>query len=80
MSFNAEEFTKNPSLVTLLTLKNSKLLSLATHYKLEIDTSARKADVQKALSDHLVDEDLVSGDREESSPELIGVPRTRKVA
>ena len=58
------------SVATLSTLKKSELLSLATHYKLEIDTSAQKADVRKALSDHLVDEDLILGGEEESSPEL----------
>ena len=41
-----------------------------THYKVEITTIARKGDIRKALSQHLVDEEIVSDKEYETAPDV----------
>ena len=70
MSFSVDEFAASPRLATLSSLKKAELMSLATNYKLDISTGARKADVRKTIASHLVDEELVSEDDDETSTDL----------
>jgi len=67
MSFSVDEFAASPRLATLSSLKKAELMSLATYYKLDISTGARKADVRKT---NLVGEELVSEDDDETSTDL----------
>ena len=46
MSFQVEEFTASPRVATLSSLKKTELVTLATHYKLEISSESRKADIR----------------------------------
>ena len=46
MSCSMEGFVGNPQLVMLSLLKKSDLVPLVNHYKLEIATDARKADIK----------------------------------
>ena len=63
-------FTENPRLVTLSTAKNTKLVSLTTYYKLEVISGTKKADIQKALTKYLVNEEIVAEEGKESLPDL----------
>ena len=70
MSFSAEGFTEKLSLAILSTLKKTELVSLATHYKLEFASSAKKVDVRRILTQYLVDKEIVSEEEQESLPDL----------
>ena len=65
-----EGFTEKPSLAILLTLKKIVLVSLVTHYKLKVASSAKKVDVRRILTQYLVDEEIVSEEEQESLPDL----------
>ena len=54
----------------LSTFKKTELVSLATHYKLEVASSTKKVDVQRILTQYLVDEGIVSQEEQESLPDL----------
>ena len=58
----------------LSTLKKTELISLTTHYKLKVVSSAKKADSWRALKQYFVDKEIVSED-EESLPD----PELRKL-
>ena len=66
-----DTFVANPKLATL---KRSKLVSLASHYNLEVNSGMRKGDVRKLVSDYLLNENVVSdeeaGESVESAVEL----------
>jgi len=73
MSFQVEEFTASPRVATLSSLKKTELVTLATHYKLEISSGSRKADIRRLiihLVEHLVDEEIVSGEEEDTPTDL----------
>ena len=70
MSFSLKVFAENPSLVTLLMWRKSELLLLSSHYMLEITGNTRKTDILKALSQFLVDEDIISDEEVESMSEI----------
>ena len=59
ISFSMKGFTENPRLVTLFTLKKTELLLLETHYKLKDVSGAKKADIRRALTECLVDKNIV---------------------
>ena len=62
MSFDVNTFVANPKLSGLTTLKRSELVALVNHYDLEVLSGMRKGDVQKLVSDYLLDENVVSDD------------------
>ena len=70
MSFDLQEFTNNPRLATLAALKKSELLSVANHYKVEVSSTIRKADLRKAISQYLVDEEIVSDEEYEPATDI----------
>lgn len=63
MSFSVELFVEAPTLLSLTSLKKSELLALANHYKLETTSGMRKNEIQTALTEHSVDEEIVSEDK-----------------
>jgi len=60
MSFSVDAFVSKPTLNELAVLKRSELVTLATHYNLEVSSGMRKGDVRKLVSSYLVDENIVS--------------------
>ena len=70
MSFDVQEFANNPRLATLAALKKSELLSVANHYKVEVSSTIRKADLRKAISQYLVDEEIVSDEDYEPATDI----------
>ena len=54
----------------LSTFKKTELVSLSTHYKLKVASSTKKVDVQRILTQYLVDEGIVSQEEQESLPDL----------
>ena len=67
MSFQVEDFTASPRLATLTSLKKTELVSLANHYKLEVSTASRKADIRKIIT---VEEEIVSEEEEDTPTDL----------
>ena len=70
MSFQVEDFTASPRLAILTSLKKTELVSLATHYKLEIPSGSRKADIRKIITKYLVEEEIVSEEEEDTPTDL----------
>ena len=70
MSFQVKDFTASPRLATLTSLKKTELVSLATHYKLEIPSGSRKADIRKIITKYLVEEEIVSEEEEDTPTDL----------
>ena len=60
MSFRVDTFVANPKLTELATLKRSDLVSLMSHYNLEVNSGIRKRNVRKLVCDYLLDENVVS--------------------
>ena len=66
MLFTVESFAETPTLLSsLLMLKRSDLLALASHYKMETISGMRKNEIQTALMEYLIDEEIVSEDKQE---------------
>ena len=57
-------------MATLTSLKKTELVSLATHYKLEIPSGSRKADIRKIITKYLVEEEIVSEEEEDTPTDL----------
>jgi len=70
MSFSVDDFTTTPRLATLASLKKTELMSLATHYKVEVPTGAQKAEIRKIVASYLIEEDMVSEDENTSTTKL----------
>ena len=70
ISFDVQEFANNPRLATLTALKKSELLSVANHCKVEVSSTIRKADLRKAISQYLVDEEIVSDEEYETATDI----------
>ena len=51
-------------------MKKTELVSLATHYKLEVTSSTKKVDVRRILTQYLVDEEIISEEEQESLLDL----------
>ena len=64
--FNLESFVHAPSLLQLKSLKKSQLQQIAKHFKLDF---ARKDQLSRLITEHLIDKDLVS-DAEEPGDDL----------
>jgi len=67
--FNLESFVHAPSLLQLKSLKKSQLQQIAKHFKLEFATATRKDQLSHLITEHLIDEELVS-DGEEPGDDL----------
>jgi len=70
VSFSIDEVAATPHLATLSSLKKTELMALVIHYKLDIPTGARKADIRKTIVSYLVEEELVSDDDDEGTTDI----------
>ena len=59
MSFKVETFVSSLSLEAILGLRKAELIQVADHYHVPIKASFRKADIQKALVEMLVSDEIL---------------------
>ena len=71
MSLSVDTFVANPKLTELATLKKSELVLFVSHYNLEVSSGMRKGDVQKLVSDYLLDENVISDEEAGESVESV---------
>ena len=69
--FNLETYLNNLSLQELKSLKKSELQKIVTHFKLLFTMSSKKGKINRLVTQHLVDEELVPEPEDE-----IGKPKS----
>ena len=62
--FSLESFIHAPSIQQLKSLKKSHLQEIAKHFKLDYTTATRKGKLSRLITEHLIDEELVSDAKE----------------
>jgi len=68
--FDLESFVHAPSLQQLKSLKKFQLQQIAKHFKLDFTTATRKDELSCLITEHLIDEELVSDTEEPADDPL----------
>ena len=68
MSFKLEQFVSTIDLESILALKKSELVCVVKHYGITCDVEVRKPEIQRALVDWLIDENVISVGSEGKCP------------